>query len=168
MKKYIIIILLFAFLIPLFSTDSGLNLDLGTGISMAFFDPDDLEFGNEEGLLLTLLSIRGGFNSTLRYEITDSLSLGGEIGFYYLSIEGEYDTYTFWDIPMRAVVRFGKDETFIQGFAGYYLPVGSDLGGVEAGAKVALGGIYASASYTLGPVDFLRVEVGYSINDLLR
>lgn len=168
MKKTIILIILLAAFLPLFAKDSGLNMDLGAGISMAFFDPDDLEFGNEEGMVLSLLSMRAGVNGTLRYEITDSLSLGGELGFYYLSLEGDYGDYLFIDIPARAVMRLGKDDTFIQGFAGYYLPIGSDLGGIEAGAKAALGGVYLLASYTMGDFNYLRVEVGYSMNDLFR
>lgn len=168
MKKTIITFILIACMLPLFSVDSGINADLGAGLSMAFFDPDDLEFGNEEGAILSLLSLRAGVNGSIRYEFIDSLSLGGELGFYYLTLEGEYETYTFVDLPIRAIIRLGKDETFIQGFAGYYLPFGSNLGGAEAGIKAAIGGVYACVSYTLGPVDFSRVEIGFSMNDLLR
>jgi len=168
MKKALFILILLAVMLPLFSADSGFNLDGGMGLSMAFFDPDDLEYGNEEGAILSLLSMRFGVNGSLRYEFTDSLSIGTEIGCYYLTFDTDTDSYTFIDIPLRAIVRMGKDDTFIQGFAGYYLPIGHELGGVEAGAKVALGGLYITGSYTLGAVDFFRVELGYSLNDIIR
>ncbi|MDC7223763.1 MAG: hypothetical protein PQJ60_08490 [Spirochaetales bacterium] len=178
MKKCLIASLLITLTCALWANDfrSPLQFDMGAGASLAIFDTDDLksesqDYADAEAFFLSVLSLRGGVNGTVRYYVTDHISLGAEAGIYYLSISNGntgYD-YLYLDVPLRAVVRVGRENTFIQGFAGYYLGLTEPFfGGTEVGAKLSLAGLYFSAAYTMGEYDFMRYEVGYCLNNLLN
>ncbi|MBN2510656.1 MAG: hypothetical protein JXB03_10270 [Spirochaetales bacterium] len=176
MKKLLCIIVLAVIALPLSAQDfDRFRIDAGAGLSFAMIDGNDLtddeEFADAAGLFLSLLSLRGGFNGTFRFHLTESLSAGAELGVYTMSVsdtDGTGNSYTFIDIPLRGVVRFGKGSTFIQAFGGYYLSVDNPLfGGVEAGGKLSLGGLYVAASYTMGDITFIRYEIGYNLANIL-
>ena len=176
MKKALLVgmILMFVFSAATFAQDTGkFRLDGSAGISMAIISGDSIEADNPladlAGFALTLASIRGGATGTLRYMLTDSLSAGAELGLYYMTVSDAADggdSYTFIDLPLRAVARFGSGNTFIEGFGGYYLTMGLPLSGMEVGAKVSLGGLYALATYTIGQLKYSRYELGFSMNNL--
>jgi len=174
MKKLILSLIAFtAFIVPAMGNDlsSPLQVDVGAGLSFAGFDPDEIggSYAQESSLILSLLSIRGGVNADVRYYFSDSLSAGAELGLYTLSIKGDYGTFTYYDIPLRGVLRWGNGKTFLQVFGGYYLTLSDDLfDGIEAGARISLGGLYISAAYTRGDMGFMRYEIGYALNNLLN
>ena len=178
MKKSLLLISLVVIAFPLGLSAADFDrfkLDVGAGLSFAIIDGNDLtdsdDFSDAAGFFATLLSIRGGVNGTFRFQITEQLSAGTEIGLYTMSVEdtdGTGNSYTFIDIPARAVVRFGKGSTYIQGFGGYYISVDNPIfGGVEAGAKLSLAGLYIAASYTMGDISFVRYELGFNLTNLL-
>lgn len=177
MKKALVIIMLAVIVLPLKLAAQEFDrfrLDAGAGLSFALIDGDDLagdsDFADAAGLFATLLSVRGGVNGTFRFQISEQLSTGAELGVYSMTVgdtEGTGDSYTFIDIPARVVVRFGNDSTFIQGFGGYYISVDNPIfGGIEAGAKLSLLGLYIAASYTMGDISFMRYELGFNLTNL--
>jgi hypothetical protein len=148
-------------------------LDAGAGASLGVISgdalPGDSEFSDVEGFLLSLLSLRGGINGTVRYPLASHLSTGVELGVYVMTLEDTDDSYTFVDIPARAILRFGSGKTFIQGFGGYYYSIGNPVfSGFDAGIKASLGGLYFSGSYVIGEISFPRYEIGINLVDLLK
>jgi hypothetical protein len=113
--------------------------------------------------------MRAVFFIDARFNITKSLSAGAELGVGVMSIEVEGETETTYiDLPLRAIFRFGKPGLFVQAYGGYYLCVAGfmDLSGLDFGAKVSFGGAYVEAGYVVGDVSYMRIAIGYALNDL--
>lgn len=125
-------------------------------------------FGGNTALASTLYSVRGGFNGSLLYAFTDELSAGAEIGIYGMAdTDNEGNETTLYDTPFRLFARWGKDNTFVQAFAGYYLSSVTLFDGIEVGAKASLMGLYYAGSYIHRDLDYMRFEVGFCVRDLL-
>jgi hypothetical protein len=114
-----------------------------------------------------LLSIRGGGDFAVQKQLVgDWISAGGQLGVYYIS----FDNVLLLDVPIRAVAKIGQGATFIQPFAGYYLPLTgwSALGGLEFGAKVSLGGLFFEFSSISSQVPWTRYNVGFLASEVFR
>lgn len=143
----------------IFPNSRNFHTDLHLGISLippliqdttAAYDSQD-EF-------LSLGFPRFGFTGSIRYEIIQLLSLGLEGGLYM--DWGIFSSPSYYEVPLRGVLRYGSEEIFLQCFGGYLIPLGSSLSGWEVGGKIAYNRIYLSISYIMGEENYLRAEVG--------
>lgn len=173
MKNKITILLLI--LLPVCGTfaessnsKSPLGLDAGAFISYGVFDTSEAgEYSDAVGFMATLLSIRGGASATLRYRLTDDLSLGTELGFAYTNFEINNEKHTFIDIPVNAVFRWGSDDSFFEPFFGYYFSNVSYFSGMNAGLKASFKRFYISGSYIFGgDINYTRFTLGYQWNNI--
>lgn len=174
MKKKITILLLI--LLPVSgafaqnkSSLSPIGLDAGAFLSYGVFDTSDAgEFSDAVGFMATLLSIRGGASATLRYRLTDDLSIGTELGFACMNVEMSYGRHhTFTDFPIAAVFRWGAADSFFEPFFGYYFSSVSYFSGMNAGLKASLKGLYISGSYIFGgDINYTRFTLGYQWNNI--
>lgn len=170
MKKTVIVLLLVLF--PLMGvvakSKSPVGLDAGAFISYGVFDTSSAgEYSDVVGLWATLFSVRGGFSGTLRYRLTDSLSVGGEAGVAWMSMESGTSKYTFIDIPVNAVFRWGSKDTFLEPSIGYYFTSGSSLHGMSAGLKASFNKLYIGGAYIFGgDINYARFTLGYQWNNI--
>lgn len=156
--------------------DSGidpLGFSYGVGVSVPIMDLASLGVEDSVSLLIHILYSRAAVNADLLYTLGDSFAVGAESGFWLLytpySSSSDLDYY-FLDMPFRALIRLGSGNTFLQGFAGYYLTLlstvnGIDLpgafSGMEVGLRGSLYGVYMEGSYILGAMDYFRINVGW-------
>ncbi len=174
MKKLLATLLLVLFpVMGVLAQDNGnsglpINVDASVFLSYGVFDTSDAgEYEDAVGIMLTLLTIRGGVSGTVRYEFSDMISAGVELGLASMSIDLGGGEVTFIDIPMNVVARFGFDSLFVEPHVGYYATIGSDLGGLTLGAKLGLGSWFIDASLVSGTISYSRFTLGYQLNNLL-
>jgi len=143
--------------------------DLGLGMSLGFFDKETGDYDVEESFMKALLSLRVGFNTAFRFNITGWLSTGVETGVMFMKMTVDSGSgkreYSFFDIPIRAIFRIGGGSTFLEPHAGYYIATGSYLGGGDLGVKLSLGGFFVEYGYIIGTEKYSRVALGWTFNN---
>jgi len=137
----------------------------GLGLSFGLFDGVAPEFEALESLL-TLASVRGGIDGALVYRLNDWVAVGPQIGFYALQYSSGSDSYTFIDLPVRAVAMVGTSDLALQPYVGYYFSTGFPFPGFEFGARAILGSLFVEASYVLGSPEWKHIALGFSLNKL--
>jgi len=152
----------------------GLAFDGGAGISFGLMQSTGDETTDTLGGIATFLAtLRGALYGTARYSITDQLSVGAQIGLYAITYDlDDGSSVTLLDLPVYGLVRYDLGPLGLEAFGGYYLsPIKSadyDFGGVEFGAKVLLGPLYASYSQVLANPSYNRIEVGFELSKMLE
>ena len=170
-SKILIAIMLVIFIIPVLNVsaeDSGkgpIGLDVGAIFSTGYLN--DPLYPDLSALSIIYL-MRGGITATGRYRINDQLSAGLETGLLFLTFEIGGTTTYFFDIPIQAVFRWGKDGTFLEPHVGYYLTLsGMQLGGFDVGVKGSLNNFYVDFSFIIGNgYNYPRFGLGYQINNI--
>lgn len=137
----------------------------GLGASIGFFDDGDYD---GLGPLMTLASFRLGADAALVYKFNDVIALGPQVGFSALTVDLNGGSYTFFEVPLRAVMKVGRPDLAIQPFLGYYLSLGFPFPGPEVGARAILGPFFGEGSLVLSRPSWKRVALGASLNELLR
>ena len=143
-----------------------ISIDTGAGISMAFIETDNALLG----FLTFLFGMRGIYFADARFLISDMMSAGAELGIAAMSVsfdDGATSTL-FLDLPIRGIFRFGKGGTFIQAYAGLYMPVSPTFDTLfDVGIKGSLGGLYTEVSYLMGTTSYARAAIGFALNDIV-
>jgi hypothetical protein len=155
---------------PATETNTAFGLDGAVGLSFGLFDDlKNTAFGDLNALA-TLASVRGGGDVSLLYTVNEWASVGGSLGVYILqfSVNGG-NTYTFFDVPVRAVAKLGDKNLSLSPYLGYYwTPVGFPFPGLEAGARLAMGGLFLEAGYVLGQPNWKHINLGFVGSDFFR
>jgi len=137
----------------------------GLGLSFGLFDGASPEFEALESLL-TLASVRGGIDGAVVYRLNDWVAVGPQIGLYALQYSSGSDSYTFIDLPIRAVATVGSSDLALQPYVGYYLSTGFPFPGFEVGARAILGSVFVEGSYVLGSPQWRHIALGFAFNKL--
>ncbi len=163
----------------------AVSSDLGLGVWEHFYAPTGNKIKDEKSLLLGLRF--GGF-AAVRVNLSDILSVGGEMGLSYTQVPFPEDTsLTFFDIYLHAVLRVKLGKILgkiiaIQPYIGGLLgteDTGGLLGGpdkvstfnMDAGAKFLVGdffidaGVVISTAPTAHPVH-PRFGIGFQFKDI--
>ena len=164
---------------------SRLALDAGAGI----YYNDRIQLSGALGALATygaILNTRGGVWGSVGYRFAPGLSIGGEVGFDYITLPSSGLDFTFFDVPIRAKVGYslgkligleGFGGAFINGVAGSVITAATKVD-LDVGGRIRLSGLYAEASYVIGlggaSLDlgsfgaimnsYARFGLGYSLN----
>jgi hypothetical protein len=173
MKKAILVFVTILVVSSIYSEEKEkgpVGLDAGIFISYGQINVDSgsgSEIDKIVGVFASLLSVRGGGTVTLRYRLTSILSAGLEGGYAAMKVESNGSSTLYQDIPVNAVVRLGGKGTFIEGHGGYYYS-DSIYGGISAGAKASLGGVYFDYTYIWGDsISYPRYTLGFQVNNIL-
>jgi hypothetical protein len=146
----------------------GPGIDAGVGLC---YDALPLT-GTALDALLFLFYTRGGAWGDLMVPLKNGISVGGELGFYYMSSTIQGITINLVDVPILAKASFTTGKIRFEGFGGLYpLGVLSSVAsafqfGLDLGGRLSLGGLYAEGSYVWGlgsAQSFPRYGLGYSI-----
>jgi len=150
----------------------GLSFDGGAGISFGLLEPTG-DTTALDGIATFLNTLRGALYGTARYSITEQLSVGARIGLYAITYDlNDGSSVTLLDLPAHALVRFDLGPLGLEAFGGYYLSMMKsdtyNFGGLEYGAKVLLGPLYASYSQVMANPSYNRIEVGFELTKMLE
>ena len=150
---------------PRMEVDAGLGLSFGLVQSTGNSTVDALA-----GLATFLATLRGAAYGTLRYSINDTLSTGMRIGVYAIKYDSNGSSTLLVDFPIHGLIRYKLGPFAVEGFGGYYFSMLQSptfsFGGLEIGAKLYLGGLYASYSYVAATLPYNRIEAGYQLTSL--
>jgi hypothetical protein len=159
---------------------SRLALDAGAGL----YYNDRIKLVGTFAAIGDLFNARVGAWGSIGYRITPQLSIGGEAGIDYLTLNLSGTSLSFFDMPIRAEVRYALGKIGLTAFAGPFIDGITGTSGTPAtaidfdyGLRARLGGFYAEASYVLGlgsagasiagvgsvATDYPRFGLGYAI-----
>jgi len=149
-----------------------IELDAGAGLSFGLMQAT----GNSTtdtlaGLATFFATLRGSAYGALRYTLTEQLSTGTRIGVYAVQYDNNGVSTFLIDFPVHGLLRFSLGSFAIEGFGGYYFSMLQsptyNFGGLEIGAKLFLGGLYASYSYVAATLPYNRIEVGFQMTSIM-
>jgi hypothetical protein len=129
-----------------------LAIEAGTGL---YYDAYPLT-GSLLDFLVWIYNLRGGAWGDLMIPIKGGLSLGGEVGAFYMTND-KYTAGTI-DLPLHAKAAYRLGKLGIEGVAGLFTsavidPASSTYDfflGLDAGARLRLGGFYLEGGYVYG------------------
>lgn len=128
-------------------------------------------------IALAIFNLRGGLWGDLMFPLGQNLALGPEAGAYYIATTSGISMSLF-DIPLNAKIEYALGKIKLAGFTGLFATA-SKLAttdtptfglGIDAGARIRLGGFFVEGSYVLGLsglVSFPRFGLGYTL-DILK
>ena len=135
------------------------DFDVGGGL---YYDAYQMTGGFD-----ILQVLRGGAWADAMHPFEGGFSLGGEVGACYMA--DPQSSRNFIDLPLRIKGSYRRGKLDLQGFGGLFTadpPSAFAFGfGIEAGARVMLGPLYAEGSYVfgLGVASFPRFGLGYTL-----
>ena len=145
------------------------SITSGTGL---YYDAYPLS-GTAPDLLAVLYNLRGGLWADLMLPLKGSLSIGPELGLYYIAGSSGGVTSNLFDLPANAKLGYSLGAVRIEGFGGFFNSITAPTSsvadfafGLDAGARVRFEGFYAEGSYVFGlggARSFPRFGVGYSL-----
>jgi hypothetical protein len=123
--------------------------------------------------LAVIYNLRGGLWADLMLPVTSDLSIGPELGVSYIVGSSGGLTSSLFDLPVNAKLSYSLGALRIEGFGGFFNSITAPTSsvadfafGLDAGARVRFGGLYAESSYVFGlggAQSFPRFGVGYSL-----
>jgi hypothetical protein len=126
-------------------------------------------------ILLALTHLRGGAWIDLGFPLAGGLSLGPELGLYYMTASNSTSgaSTSLFDLPLNAKIGYQLGKLKVEGFGGLMTTVDSESDGattfgfgLDTGARLWLGGLYLEGSYVFGlgeAQSFPRYGLGYAI-----
>jgi hypothetical protein len=104
-----------------------------------------------------IFNLRAGAWGSFGYRVTHDITIGGEIGFDYLTLSSSGIDMTLFDAPILATASYKLGGIGFEAFAGAFINgIAVTSSGLipfvdlDAGARLRLGGLYAEASYVIG------------------
>lgn len=147
-------------------------IDMGAGI---YYDEIIRSVDNPfDGLFNVLSNFRGQYFCGAAYRIAKIVTVGAEVGVAYITVTDSStaaNSWNFFDLPVNATITLDLDGISARAFAGafFYGSFGysnSFTTALDAGCRIALGGLYGEYSYVIGlngGESFQRFGLGYVV-----
>ena len=102
-------------------------------------------------------NLRGGLWADFMLPLKGGLTVGPEIGLSYIAGSSGGVTSNLFDLPVNAKLDYSLGKALIEGFGGFFSSVTAPTSsvadfafGLDVGARVRFGHLYAEGSYVFG------------------
>jgi hypothetical protein len=145
----------------------NLKFSIASGVGL-YYDAYPLS-GTTIDFFSVISNLRGGLWADLMLPVTSDLTVGPEMGLYYIA-----GSSNFFDLPVNVKLAYSLGAVCIEGFGGFFSSISTATAsvtdfafGLDVGTRVRFDHIYAEGSYVFGlggAQSFPRLGVGYTMD----